>query len=164
MSARDLTHYQRNLPHRLPAGNYIFVTFRLAGSLPRQVIEQLQVEWQTIEDESKEEKYARQKRYFGRYDHLLDGAGAGPTWLRKTEIAQIVADAIQHYQAKKAYRLVCYCLMPNHVHMVVDLPEAAPSLSRTLQYLKGYTAQKANALLRRTGQFWHREKLRPCGA
>jgi hypothetical protein len=39
----------------------------------------------------------------------------------------------------------------------VTLPDNAPLLARTLQHLKGYTAQQANRLLQRTGRFWHRE-------
>ncbi|WP_240540755.1 transposase [Hymenobacter montanus] len=47
--------------------------------------------------------------------------------------------------------------MPNHVHMVVELPETAPPLIRTMQRLKGYTATQANKLLARSGTFWQPE-------
>ena len=155
----DLTYYQRNLPHRLPPGETLFITFRLAGTLPRAVVEKLQAEWAEIDKQRGEadDKYTGQKRYFGRYDKLLDGAASGPTWLRQSAVAEMVASAINYYDTKGAYQLVCYCLMPNHVHMVVTLSESAPPLTRTLQYLKGYTAQKANALLGISGKFWHRE-------
>ncbi|MDO7845181.1 transposase [Hymenobacter sp. M29] len=68
----------------------------------------------------------------------------------------MVGTALRHYHGN-AYTLVCYCLMPNHVHLVVSLPDEAPPLLKTLQHLKGYTAQQANQLLGRTGQFWQRE-------
>ncbi len=35
------THYQRKLPHIVPPGATIFFTFRLAGSVPVAVLEQL---------------------------------------------------------------------------------------------------------------------------
>src|SRR5712692_9846229 len=36
--------YRRNLPHFQPAGGTFFVTFRLAGSIPRAVLERWRVE------------------------------------------------------------------------------------------------------------------------
>lgn len=36
--------YRRNLPHFQPAGGTFFVTFRLAGSIPRAVLERWKVE------------------------------------------------------------------------------------------------------------------------
>jgi hypothetical protein len=38
------TSYRRNLPHLQPRGVTIFVTFRLAGSLPASLIDQWQEE------------------------------------------------------------------------------------------------------------------------
>ena len=150
----DLTHYQRNLPHRLPPGENLFVTFRLADSLPRIVLEKLRAEWDAPADP--EHTYARQRRYFDRFDAVLDKGEAGPLWLQETAVASIVKDAL-HFYDDKNYVLVCYCVMPNHVHLVVTLPDNAPPLTQTLQSIKSYTAAKANKLLNRTGQFWQRE-------
>lgn len=76
--------YRRNLPHIQPEGATFFITARLAGSLPWAVIERLQEERrlrrQAIErmDCPQAEKWAmlyeEDRRYFGRYDRLLDGA------------------------------------------------------------------------------------------
>lgn len=158
MLESDLTHYQRNLPHWLPPGETLFITFRLAGTLPRAMVDQLRAEWEKADQRRSppDDPYTSQRRYFGRYDHLLDSSPEGPQWLQEPAVSQLVVEAL-HYYDQRAYQLICYCLMPNHVHMVVVLPDEAPPLARTLQHLKGYTAQKANALLGRTGQFWHRE-------
>lgn len=102
------------------------------------------------------ESYAHQKRYFGRFDVYLDKAETGPTWLRQPLVAKLVQQALHHYDGH-AYHLVCYCLMANHVHVVVTLPDDAPLLARTLQKIKSYTALEANKLLGRSGQFWQRE-------
>ena len=155
----DLIHYERNLPHRLPPGSDIFLTFRLADSLPAAQLAQLRAQFSSRaakDADAAETSYARQRRYFGRFDALLDAGQHGPTWLRQPAVAAVVAAAIRYYHGK-AYTLVCYCLMPNHVHLVVSLPDDAPLLIKTLQHLKGYTAQQANKLLGRTGQFWQRE-------
>nr|WP_262903337.1 transposase [Hymenobacter psoromatis] len=154
-----MINYERRLPHRLPPGETIFLTFRLAGSLPQQVINQ----WRE-EDELKrnrlelnsEQRYTEQKRYFGRFDAQLAKADYGPTWLEQPEVAGLVAQAL-HYFDGKSYDLLCYCLMPNHVHLVVSLPVEAPPLLKTLQRLKGYTATQANKLLLRSGAFWQAE-------
>ena len=41
--------YRRNLPHIQPKGAIIFVTFRLANSLPKEVIEKLKAEHEEAE-------------------------------------------------------------------------------------------------------------------
>jgi REP element-mobilizing transposase RayT len=153
----DLTYYQRNLPHLLPPGENLFITFRLAGSLPRAVLDTLRAGWEQLDQQQTGEgSYARQKRYFGRFDKLLDQAAVGPTWLGEPAVASVVAEALHHYD-DYGYFLVCYCIMPNHVHLVVTLPDTAPPLLRTLQSIKSYSASKSNALLGRTGQFWQPE-------
>jgi putative transposase len=40
----DLIYYERNLPHRLPPGEAIFLTFRLADTLPLDVLERMKEE------------------------------------------------------------------------------------------------------------------------
>ncbi|WP_375419379.1 transposase [uncultured Hymenobacter sp.] len=155
----DLIYYERNLPHRLPPGEAVFLTFRLAGSLPREVLEQLRAETELVQRSLIPEPaqlYAEQKRYFGRFDAQLAANDSGPTWLRQPDIAALVAQSL-HYFDGKSYELVCYCLMPNHVHLVVMLAPDAPPLIKTLQRLKSYTATQANKLLGRTGAFWQAE-------
>ena len=41
--------YRRNLPHIQPEGATLFITFRLANSLPKCVMDQLQIEKDRIE-------------------------------------------------------------------------------------------------------------------
>jgi REP element-mobilizing transposase RayT len=153
MSSR--LYYERNLPHRLPPGSEIFLTFRLADSLPARVLFKLHAQFASASDEPAN-TYAQQRRYFGRFDDLLDASQHGPTWLREPAIAEVVGGSLRHFHGK-AYTLICYCLMPNHVHAVVSLSQDAPPLADTLQRIKGYTALQANKLLGRTGQFWQRE-------
>ncbi len=155
----DLIYYERNLPHRLPPGEAVFLTFRLAGSLPRQVIAQLRADTELALSRLEldpAQAYAEQKKYFGRFDAQLAQGDFGPTWLRQPEIAALVAQSL-HYFHGKNHDLLCYCLMPNHVHLVVVVPDEAPPLQKTLQRLKSYTATQANKLLGLTGAFWQAE-------
>ena len=100
------------------------------------------------------ERYAEQKRYFARFDALLDGETTGPLWLRESQVAAVLTEALLHRHGR-AYELLGYCLMPNHVHLVVQLPPNAPSFVRTLQSLKSFTAGQINRILGRAGQVWH---------
>ena len=155
----DLINYERNLPHRLPPGEVVFLTFRLAGSLPRTVVEQLQAELELARQRFESEPaqlYAAQKRYFGRFDDQLNKGEYGPMYLRQPEIAELVAGSLRYFDGT-GYDLRCYCLMPNHVHMVVRVLEEALPLVKTLQRLKSYTATQANKLLGRAGAFWQAE-------
>jgi hypothetical protein len=40
----EVIYYRRNLPHYHPDGYPLFITFRLAGSLPLEVLAQLKAE------------------------------------------------------------------------------------------------------------------------
>lgn len=40
--------YQRHLPHYQPPGATLFITFRLAGSLPRALVEELRAIQQRV--------------------------------------------------------------------------------------------------------------------
>lgn len=108
--------------------------------------------------------YNIQKKYFKKYDEYLDRVGHGPHWLRNKAIAKVIADTL-HYWDGKRYELICYCIMPNHVHVVLSPKEAhvgqfdklSYSLSRLLHSIKRHTAREANKIICRTGKFWQHE-------
>ena len=180
-----MIQYRRNLPHIHPPGAIFFITFRLAGTLPQHIIQKLQI---TMEKEiqqfsSKNQKnkrrlheavYRIQKKYFGKFDRLLDQPTSGPVWLRQEKIAGIVKHKL-HELDGHLYHLIAYTIMPNHVHLVIQLNEKAVEkifeknragvgrkqknypLAKVMQLLKGATAKKCNEALGRTGSFWHHE-------
>lgn len=156
----DSVFYQRNLPHRLVPGEYLFITFRLAGTLPRTVAEQLRAQLQQLEAAENrsgpDELSLRRKRYFKHFDQFLDAARTGPNWLARPDVAAAVK-AVVHELDGAAFEVVCYCLMPNHAHLLVYLPEQAPLLAQSLRMLKGRSAREANRLLKREGAFWQPE-------
>jgi REP element-mobilizing transposase RayT len=79
-----------------------------------------------------------------------------PHWLSEPEVANIIAEAIK-YQDGKQYILNAFCVLPNHVHIMIDVKRSSGSLYRILQKLKSYTAIQANKILHRNGAFWHHE-------
>jgi REP element-mobilizing transposase RayT len=147
----DLTYYQRNLPHILPPGETVFVTFRLAGSLPAELL----AHW--AEEQRLHELGHGEAPRFSKFDSWLDQPDtAGPDWLRQPAVAAIVQEAL-HYRDGVGYALWAYCLMPNHVHLLASIPESGPAFAKTLQSLKSNSARKCNGLLGLTGAFWQRE-------
>ncbi|MFZ1629884.1 MAG: transposase [Anaerolineae bacterium] len=160
--------YRRNLPHIQPPGATLFVTFRLAGSIPADVLaalyaeaEQARAELERTPDcpERTERLYEEERRFFGKWDAALD-LGKGPDWLRNPKIAQLVADNMHYFDGTR-YDLLAYCIMSNHAHVVftplLKTADAYYPLAQIMHTMKGYTAGRANQLLGRTGVFWLHE-------
>jgi len=174
-----MIYYRRHLPHYQPLDATFFVTFRLAGSLPAAVIEEMRanrertkrrIERINNRKTRSDEWYEFNIDYFARFDGLLDKNEKSLLWLREPRIAGIVKESI-HHRDQKEYDLIAYCIMPNHVHMVFGVGRLAESTSskngrdsvstyivtRILESLKKYTALYANRKLHRTGSFWQHE-------
>ena len=161
--------YHRYLPHIQPPGAMLFITYRLAGSLPQAAVERLQADKVALQrqlaamppgPERNAYAYLEQRRMFGRWDQALDTNPDGPHWLRQHEVATLVASSL-HFMDGKRYDLDCYCIMSNHVHLVMtprrDEHGEYWAMQNILHSLKGYTAGKVNRLLGRTGAFWQHE-------
>ncbi|NCF65976.1 MAG: hypothetical protein GWP61_08375 [Chloroflexi bacterium] len=161
--------YRRNLPHFVPKGATLFVTFRLVGSIPVHVLaelheesKRLMLQIQEMEDgAARREALDREgRRFFGRYDAVLDSAAEdSPQWLNQPDIAQIMAKSMLYWDMKR-FSLLVYCIMSNHVHVVftpLRVDDENVALEKIMQGLKGYSAHKANKILKRKGQFWHHE-------
>ncbi|GAB4481779.1 MAG: hypothetical protein OHK0031_03950 [Anaerolineales bacterium] len=106
------------------------------------------------------------KKHFAHYDAWLDRCETGPRWLEDENIAGIVAEKL-HSLDKERYKLVSYCLMPNHVHLLIEPitheiashhgTSAKYPLTEILRLIKGSTAYDCNLALGRTGRFWQQE-------
>ena len=81
----------------------------------------------------------------------------GACALRKEPIAALVRDALRHFQGLR-YHLHAWCIMPNHVHVVVT-PLAGFGLKGILHSWKSYTGNQANRALQAQGAFWERESF-----
>jgi REP element-mobilizing transposase RayT len=160
---------RRHLPHIQPPGATLFITFRLAGSIPSRALEQLLSEARRIETrlgrisepEARErEAYLAQRRHFGKWDHVLDTASAGPFWLMDGRIASLLHESLC-YRAGHVYDLHAFCIMPNHVHLVCTPLQKEKGIyhaaSAIMHSMKRYTARRANQLLGRGGAFWQHE-------
>ena len=112
------------LPHLESQNPIYFATFRLADSLPREILDQLQAERQAIENATRagvtvsadQTRILKLRATIQKAEQFLDG-GHGNCFMLDPRIAQIVAGAIQFFDGKH-YRLLAWCVMPNHVHVV----------------------------------------------
>jgi REP element-mobilizing transposase RayT len=156
-------HSRGYLPHLKREGVAYFVTFRLEGTLPAEVLGKFKQERQAILDQAlaanrpltwdQEEELFRW--YAARVDKYLD-AGRGDCWLQRPEIGVVVSDALKHFSNVR-YDLPAWVVMPNHVHAVVR-PFKDWSLSQVLNSWKGYSGHCANKVLIRRGcPFWEHE-------
>jgi hypothetical protein len=143
----DPTYYRRNLPHRFPKTNPIFLTWRLHGSLPRGVEQQLA-----------EARARSDGEEFRCAERILDRAASGPLWLKERRVAEMMCDVIERGEARfDRYRLHAYVVMANHVHLLITPNRDVWQLTKEL---KGLTARLANRLLGRTGEtFWQVESF-----
>jgi REP element-mobilizing transposase RayT len=141
-----MTYYERNLPHWQPKRVEIFLTWRLYGSLPANVLAYLR-----LEESAPGRKFARAER-------ALEKNATGPLWLREPRIAACVEAAILRGDRElKQYALIAYVVMPNHVHL---LTRPIASLAKISNGLKGVTSREANRILDRTGRpFWQDESF-----
>jgi REP element-mobilizing transposase RayT len=137
---------RRNLPLLyFPDGKY-FITYRLANSLPQEKLTEIEInptKWD----------FEKFNRLFTKYDSLLDSGNFNINYLNQRELADICKDTI-HYPDGKDYTLICYCIMPNHIHLVFKLLPANKGISKIMQAIKGISANKCNLLLHREGKFW----------
>ena len=64
---------------------------------------------------------------------------------------QLVEDAVRFFHGER-YDLRAWVVMPNHVHALFKV-DATP-MAQILESWKKHSAQKANRLLKRRGEFW----------
>jgi REP element-mobilizing transposase RayT len=135
--------YRRRLPHFHPQDAYVFLTWRLWGTLPLRV-----------------DSAARPTagHAFVAQDRAMDRCAVGPLWLQNPYIANLVAEAILIGQGERRfYELCAWVVMPNHVHLLI-LPQVP--IAVLMRWLKGSTSRSANRILGRTGQpFWQGESF-----
>ena len=150
------------LPHWTLEGSTYAITFRLGDSLPKNVLDAWLFERENIVKTaeqmgrplSADEEKRVDRLYSEKVGNYLD-AGHGACWMKDDRIAGLVADALKHFDGER-YDLVAWCVMPNHVHVVVK-PRVGHELPDILHSWKSFTAHEANKILKRKGQFWEEE-------
>jgi REP element-mobilizing transposase RayT len=81
----------------------------------------------------------------------------GSCVLSDPNIAQIVQGALLYFNCER-YRLLAWCVMPNHVHVVFQ-PLGSYTASSILHSWKSFTSHQINQRLGRRGPLWERESF-----
>jgi hypothetical protein len=155
IAIRDRGH----LPHWEALTATYFVTFRLADSLPQEVLRTILFLREdiprTAEQMGRKLSEAERKRLISlharRIEKYLDH-GVVACSLRNDAVAKVVADSLRQFHGER-YRLFAWCVMPNHVHVVFQTL-AGNKLSGILHSWKSFSAKEANQILSRSGAFW----------
>jgi len=158
---------RNRLPHWHTENAIYFITWCLADALPAKVLLRLRTE--------RDEEHDRILRLRGSVtipeqrimaaaltdacERFLD-EHCGECLLRDRRAAKIAADSLLHFNDVR-YRLFAWCVMPNHVHVVLShLPGF--DTSGILHSLKGFTSKEINKLVGRSGTLWQAESYDRC--
>lgn len=140
------------LPHFDQPGLYQSINFRLHDSMPAHVIQRWKEELRWRENlPGDHPAVVTLRQRIVQYED----AGHGACWLRDDRIATVAQTALLYFDGQR-YRLIAWCIMPNHVHVLIETWPGYP-LDKVLHSWKSFTALQANRLLNRTGEFWARE-------
>ena len=140
------------LPHLESPSKVQALTFRLADSLPTQVLKRLDEELASIPED--QQANARRQMIEAHLD-----SGRGCCALGHPAMAEVMQEALLFFESDR-YHLIAWCIMPNHVHVMV---RPFDTLGKIVRSWKSYTAKWAKHHASEIGwkssdnPFWMRE-------
>jgi len=150
-----------HLPHWEKEEGLYFITFHLADSLPHSVLAKISERHHilAITKQNNANLLPEQKALLAGYSHArieeYFDSGAGSCPFLDMRIAGVMAAALR-FRDGVHYRLLAWCVMPNHVHVVARL-FPGQELAKVVKAWKNFSAKAANQALGRKGRFWQRE-------
>ena len=142
-------HSRGYLPHCGEIGHIQNVTFRLSDSVPEKTIADWRDELGIIPGLA---AYDTRNIEFRRRISEYEDAGHGGCLLGNPQIAELVQNALLFFDGKR-YRVIDWCIMPNHVHVLV-LPVNGHLLANIVHSWKSYTGHMVKKLFNLTKPFW----------
>jgi len=163
---QELIRYWSHGPHYQFRDSIVFITWRLAFTLPHRIMElfkELSVcsssdapQW-SLDSMKMNDVYLYNR--FIEYDSALASFQNPGFSMNEPEIASIVANALHFYEGTH-YELHCYCIMPNHLHLLIRATKKRSDeyhkIADIIQSIKRYTANEINKHLGKKGQVWNR--------
>ncbi len=129
-------HSRGYLPHFDSPECIQHIVFRTVGSLPRHIANEIS-------------GTAEQRRKI--YDELLDLSPSGHVLTFKNAADIVVQTLLYHHETK--YRLIAWCVMPNHVHVLIET-QLGFRLGDIVREWKTFSARQINLSLERKGPLW----------
>ena len=150
---------RNNLPHWQQSGATYFITYRLADSIPKELIEKWRkerAEWllENPEPWTAETEAEYHKIFSGEIDRMMD-AGHDSCVLREKEFRDILEESFAHFQGSR-YLIHSRVVMPNHVHLLFTL-SAEIKLEAVISTWKRHTARRINTALGSQGALWQKD-------
>lgn len=136
------------LPHIEAGTTPQFITWRLADSLPVEVLALWAEELKALPENEKNREILQ------RIEAYLD-AGHGSCLLKNPVAAKIAQDALLFHH-RNQYRLLSFVVMPNHCHALLA-PIEGFTLSKIMHSQKSFTVHEINKALGREGDLWQAE-------
>jgi REP element-mobilizing transposase RayT len=162
----------KNLPHWAQTGTLAFVTWRTADSLPAAALKRIVQQRAKLLEEfgiaadgdwkkepgklSIDDRGKVQSAIFETWERQLD-ARAGACVLARSELSQIVADSLLHFDGDR-YQLTDFVVMPNHVHLLAAFATEEALLEQCTLW-KRFTGRQINQALGASGEFWQVEQF-----
>lgn len=155
--------HRRILPHLQEEQHIIFITWRLAFTLPKALLD-MQTSLQNLLEEIRAgthrdigghyTEYVKQllefDEYLGKYE--LEGLS-----LCENGIGEMISKAFKFYDGS-LYEMHSFCVMPNHVHMLIrplqDTPIWYHRVSDIVKRIKTYTSRQINQKQKHQGTVW----------
>jgi len=134
------------LPHWQQQDSIYFVTWRLGDALPQELLKRIRRENELL-NSSGENTWILVE-----LEKYLD-FGSGSCVLKDSIIREKLIAGL-HARNDVDYELHAYVIMPNHVHLVVELNDC--KLDRIVGIWKGGSARQINRLLDRDGRLWQK--------
>jgi len=159
--------YKRYLPH-IHSGNMpCFITWRLKFQIPKVNMDKYNnlkelhsQELSTFAPEQQESQTQKhQKQLFAAFDDIMHNLEAYPQILKDDDNVSELKKVI-HAHDKVMYKLYCYCIMPNHVHVLLEpltIENSFTPLSKIMQTIKGSSSYNINKLRNASGSIWQKE-------
>ena len=152
-------HGQNWVPHWQFKDAVYHISFRLIDAIPetvkRRILEErrLLTQWQNeLPGLSVQEQQRQEELYSERVEHYL-AAGYGECILKQSQAAEIVKQSLEYFDGQK-YRLHAWCIMPNHLHVAMDLLSNDITLGSVVSGWKSFTAREINKCFNRNGALW----------
>lgn len=156
-------------PHWAQAGAVVFLTFRLADSLPRELLRRWdreridwlrrcgvsvprRTDWKHAAARLDSRQAEQFRKHFRRqYEDHLD-LGLGDCLLGQPWANEVVQQSLMRFDGER-YRMGDYVVMPNHVHALVVFPDPQTMSTQCAAWMR-FTARRINRRLNRTGRLW----------
>jgi putative transposase len=135
-------HQRGYLPHFDAPNVTQFITFQLHDSFPVK----RRAELETILKEPDSAKRRKLEIWLDR--------GYGECQLRQPDAAELTERILLEGDGRQ-YQMQAWVIMPNHIHLVVDVWDVP--LVKLVNGWKGKSAREANKLLGRRGAFWQED-------